>query len=195
MIKVWWKNIQTSPIMFIKIYEEIVNNRFSIVSIPSHFYLFSFRFYLDTFLSRLFFFFFLPFSSFYQFVKECEIKLLKECESSKLRSDVARLTTNDPFLLALLHFKLPFSLPLPSSSPAYPWKFRYFRNGRTRKWGRIFSCVSSSILLVLTLLAEQLIFQYSNIKIQVHTVLTIRFFHTRCFIDYNTIRRRGKINR
>lgn len=195
MIKVWWKNIQTSPIMFIKIYEKIVNNRFP-PSFPSHrIFICSHFAFISIPSFRASFFFFLPFSSFYQFVKECEIKLLKECESSKLRSDVARLTTNDPFLLALLHFKLPFSLPLPSSSPAYPWKFRYFRNGRTRKWRRIFSCVSSSILLVLTLLAEQLIFQYSNIKIQVHTVLTIRFFHTRCFIDYNTIRRRGKINR
>lgn len=35
MIKVWWKNIQTSPIMFIKIYEKIVNNRFP-PSFPSH---------------------------------------------------------------------------------------------------------------------------------------------------------------
>lgn len=72
MIKVWWKNIQTSPIMFIKIYEEIVNNRFPIVSIPSHFYLFSFRFYLDTFLSCLFFFSscpFLPFTSLLKNVK------------------------------------------------------------------------------------------------------------------------------
>lgn len=107
--------IQTSPIMFIKIYEKII------VFHPIAF--------LSIFISLLsrylpfapFFIFFLPFSSFYQFVKECEIKLLKECESSKLRSDVARLTTNDPFLLAPpLQPSLPSPSPSPSLSPSPP---------------------------------------------------------------------------
>lgn len=117
-------------------------------SFPSHpyFYLFSSLFcllYTPSF-RALFFSPFLPFLPF-RFVKECEIKLLKECESSKLRSDVARLTTNDPFLLAL-HL-LPSPPHTRESSDTFVMEERRSKEE--------FSLVSSSISLVPTLLTEQ----------------------------------------
>lgn len=127
------------------------------------------------------------FALFYRFVKECEIKLLKECESSKLRSGVARLTTNDPFLLAPpLHL-----LPSPPHTRESSDTFVMEERGSKEE----FSLVSSSISLVPTLLTEQYyisVFQYKDTSCDFTFFIRENlYFHPRAW----TIRGEGKINR
>lgn len=124
-----------------------------------------------------------------------EFEVTKWCSASDYKRSVftCTSTSTSPFPPTLLSLSSSSSPPhTRESSDTFVMEER----GSEEEFSLVYVCVcvSSSILLVLTLLAEQLIFQYSNIKIQVHTVFTIRFFHTRYFVDF-IYRRRGKIRK